>query len=85
MSLWLALGSLIAVLGLAAASRWLGLGPAEPLSEEEAADAVRHERPGATVTSIRLDPDATSAAVATDDGTYDVRRHGVGVVVRPRA
>lgn len=84
MSLWLALGSLAAVLALAGLARWLGLGPQEPLSESEAADAVRHERPGATVASVRLAEDAMSAIVVADDGHWDVRRHGVGTVVHPR-
>ena len=82
-SVWLLAGSLVAVLGLAGAARWLGLGTAEPLNEEEAADAVRHERPGTVVSSVRLAPDTMSATVATDTGEWEVRRHGVGTVVRP--
>ena len=83
MNPWATLGSLAAILGLAGLARALGLGATEQLTENEATQAAHHERPGATVHSVRLAEDGLSATVETDGGPLSVTRHGVGTVVRP--
>lgn len=83
MDIWIALGSIIAVLGVAALVAWLKLGETELADEDAARQQARDLLPGFDPREVLLGADRQAAlVVGADRRVAIIKRHGAQFAAR---